>query len=149
MLNLAKGTVTNRRCALHIGRYTGFITLVLAANQILPTSAYADDPVREAEHDVILHMNEQIQELQAKVKELEARLNTITPTAPAHAVGDAPVSAPSLGRHGPRLLPRARNRQKRTRAPASNCASSGISDTGPPTVKAERIPSLSAQWTYS
>ncbi len=97
MLNLAKGTVTNRRCARHVGPYTGFITLVLAVNQILPTSAYADDPVREAEHDVILHMNEQIQELQAKVKELEARLNTITPTAPAHAVGDAPVSAPSLG----------------------------------------------------
>src|SRR6266404_4954188 len=69
MLNLAKGTVTNRRCALHIGRYTGFITLVLAVNQILPTSAYADDPAHEAEHDVILHMNEQIQELQAKVKE--------------------------------------------------------------------------------
>jgi hypothetical protein len=75
---------------------------VLAVNQILPTSAYADDPAHEAEHDVILHMNEQIQELQAKVKELEARLNTITPTAPAHAVGvDAPVSAPSLG--APRL----------------------------------------------
>ncbi len=83
MLNLAKGTVTNRRCARHVGRCTGFITLVLAVNQILPTSAYADDPAHEAEHDVILHMNEQIQELQAKAKELETRLNTITPAAPA------------------------------------------------------------------
>jgi hypothetical protein len=98
MFNFARDTVTNSRCARHVVRYTGFITLVLAVNQTLPTSAYADDPAHEAEHDVILHMNEQIQELQAKVKELEARLNTITSTAPAHAVGvDAPVSAPSLG----------------------------------------------------
>ena len=98
MLNFAKDSVANGRCARNARVYTGAIALLLALNQILPASSYADEPPHEGDHDAIRHMNEQIQELQAKVKDLEARLNAVTASAPARGVEiDPPISTPPVG----------------------------------------------------
>jgi hypothetical protein len=79
MVNFAKDTLTNRSRARRVRVCGNAIALLLALNQIAPAPAYADDSPRDAEHNAIRRMNEQIQELQAKVKELEARLNAEAP----------------------------------------------------------------------
>jgi hypothetical protein len=78
MANLAKGTATYRNSTRRVRIFGGAIALLLAFNQFIAVSAHADDPPRRDEEDAIRRMNEQILELQAKVKELEARLNGTT-----------------------------------------------------------------------
>jgi hypothetical protein len=95
MANFAKYTSSNRSSARHVRVYSGTIALLLALCQIVPAPTYADDPPREAERDAIRRMNEQILELQAKVKELEARLNDFKGGATQGAIeSSAPPSAP-------------------------------------------------------
>jgi len=74
--------------------------IFLALVPSLPAATFADDPPRSDEHEALLRMNEQIQELQSKVKELEARLNGGTAIAPHTAIessvpANAPVEIPS------------------------------------------------------
>jgi hypothetical protein len=95
MANFAKYTSSNRSSARHVRVYGGTIALLLALCPIAPAPTYADDPPREAERDAIRRMNEQILELQAKVKELEARLNDFQGGATQGAIeSSAPPSAP-------------------------------------------------------
>jgi hypothetical protein len=86
MPNFAKNTVTNKTSARHVRVYGGVIALLLTLIQIMPAVTYADDQPRADEQDAIRLMNEQIQELQAKLKELEARLNSVTGSATHEAV---------------------------------------------------------------
>jgi hypothetical protein len=86
MPNFAKDTVTSRRSPRHVLVYGGALALLLALNQTVTTSAYADDQAQADEREALRRMNDQIQELQAKVKELEARLNDVKGGAPPGAV---------------------------------------------------------------
>ena len=95
MVNIAKDAVPTRRSIHHLRVCGATFALVLALIQVAPAVSYADDPLRADEHDAILRMNEQIQELQAKVKELEARLNGGAGAAPhARAESGAAANAP-------------------------------------------------------
>ena len=60
MSNFAKDTLTNKRPARRIRTYGGAIALLLALNQIVTTSVYADDQPRAAESNAIRRMNEQM-----------------------------------------------------------------------------------------
>jgi hypothetical protein len=94
MFTFAEDTLKNRRAGHHVRVCGGAIALLLALNHIVLTSTYADDHRRGAKREAMRHMNEQIQELQAKVTELEARLNAMAASAPARTVDTvAPVSA--------------------------------------------------------
>lgn len=84
MPNSAKHTVTTRRSTRSTLGYGGALALLVALTQTVTPSVYADDQARADESKEIRRMNEQIQELQTKVKELEARLNSVT--APRAAV---------------------------------------------------------------
>jgi hypothetical protein len=86
MPNFAKDAVTSRRFPRHVLVYGGALALLLALNQTVTASAYADDQAQADEREALRRMNEQIQELQAKVKELEARLNGVTGSTPHAAV---------------------------------------------------------------
>jgi hypothetical protein len=85
MTNLPKNTVTNRNSARRARLFGGTVALLLAFNQIVAASTQADDQPLADERNAMRRMNEQIQELQAKVKELEARLNGVTGGAPPAA----------------------------------------------------------------
>src|SRR5467141_2098281 len=74
MFNFAKELFTNSSCARHARIYGSAIALVLATSQIVTISAYADDLTRELERQEIRQINREIQELQTKVKEIEARV---------------------------------------------------------------------------
>jgi len=96
MPNFAKDTVTNRNCTRHVRAFGGALVLFLAFNQIVAASTQADDQSRADERNALRRMNEQILELQAKVKELEARLNDVKGGASPGAVeSSAPRSAPA------------------------------------------------------
>jgi hypothetical protein len=82
MPNSAKDTLTSRRSTRSALVQGGALALLLALNQTLTASVYADDQPQAEASNAIRRMNEQIQELQAKVKELEARLNGITESTP-------------------------------------------------------------------
>jgi hypothetical protein len=75
MFIFARNTTTTRSCAHHATAWCGALVLLFALSQISVASACADDDPSESERDTIRRMNEQIRELQAKVKELEERLN--------------------------------------------------------------------------
>jgi hypothetical protein len=94
MPNFAKDTVTNRNRTRHVRAFGGALVLFLAFNQMVAASTQADDPSRADERNAIRRMNEQILELQAKVKELEVRLNDVKGAASPGAVeSSAPHSA--------------------------------------------------------
>jgi len=95
MVNFAKETITSRNCGRHVRVHGGALALLLILSQVAPASTYADDPPHEAERDAIRRMDEQIQELQAKVKELEARLNGVTASA-SHGAVESSASANNL-----------------------------------------------------
>src|ERR1700688_294380 len=86
MPNSAKDTVTSRRSNRSALVYGGALALLLALTQTVTPSVYADDQPQADESKAIRRLNEQIQELQTKVKELEARLNSVTGTTPRAAV---------------------------------------------------------------
>jgi hypothetical protein len=86
MPNFAKDTVTNRNSNRHVRVFGGAVALFLAFNQMVAASTQADDQPRTDEQNAIRRMNEQIQELQAKVKELEARLNDVKGSASPGAI---------------------------------------------------------------
>jgi len=96
MPNFAKNTVTNRSCTRHVRVFGGAIALFLAFNQIVMASTHADDQSHVDERNAIRRMNEQIQELQAKVRELEARLNDVKGSASPGAIqGGTPSNPPA------------------------------------------------------
>lgn len=86
MPNFAKDTVTSRRSPRHVMVYGGALALLLVLHQTVTASAYADDQAHADEREALRRMNEQIQELQANVKELEARLNDVKGGASPGAV---------------------------------------------------------------
>lgn len=70
--------------------------VLLALGQTVANSAYADDHSCVDKPDAMRLMNEQLQELQARVKQLEARLNGVTNVPPQAFLKDpAPAEAPS------------------------------------------------------
>jgi hypothetical protein len=93
MANFARETVTNRSFTRLMRLYGGAIVL-LVMMQTMPSTTQADDQPRTDEQEAIRRMNQQIQELQAKVKELEARLNTTAGAAP-HITGETNATAPA------------------------------------------------------
>src|ERR1700736_655636 len=95
MANFSKDTVAGNR-SIRRGRAGVALALFLTLVPILPAATFADDPPRSDEHDALLRMNEQIQELQSKVKELEARLNGVTAIAPHTTIENSvPAKAPA------------------------------------------------------
>jgi hypothetical protein len=122
MANFAKGPVTNRSHTGHVGVYGGAIALLLVLIQIMPGAAYADDPPRVDAVDAIRRMNEQILELQAKVKELEARLNAVTESTPHTAVetSDRANSPAEVTPPSPTTAPAAQETQEKFPAPRVN-----------------------------
>jgi hypothetical protein len=101
MLNFAKDVVIIRKCARYIRIFACAIAVLPALNQIVAASTCADDQPGEADRDAIRRMTEQIQELQAHVRELEAKLNGATgggsrDVIDSHAPSDPPsdVSSP-------------------------------------------------------
>ena len=94
MVNFAKEAITSRNRSRRVRVYGSALALLLTLGSVAPASTRADDPPHEAERDALLRMNEQIQELQAKIKELEARLNGVTEgTSHGGVEGSAPASA--------------------------------------------------------
>jgi hypothetical protein len=121
MVNFAQDTVTTRSFIHHLRVYGATFALMLALIQIVPAVSYADDPPRADEHDAIRRMNEQIQELQARVKELEARLNGGTGGAPpAAAESGAAANAPLEVTPPPAPLPAAQESQENNATPRVN-----------------------------
>jgi len=101
MPNFRKDTVKSRRFPRHVLVYGGALALLLALNQTAKASAWGGDQAQADEREALRRMNEQIQELQAKVKELEARLNGVTGSTPHAAVessttANVPMEATSL-----------------------------------------------------
>jgi len=92
MANFVKDALTNRSSTRHVRVYGGAIILLVALIQIMPAATYADDQPHTDEQEAIRRMNEQIQELQAKVKELEARLNG-APGGEPHAAVESSATA--------------------------------------------------------
>jgi hypothetical protein len=92
MTNLPKDAVTNRNSARRVRLFGGAVALLLTFTQIMAASPQADDQPLVDERNTMRRMNEQIQELQAKVKELEARLNGVTGGTP-HAAAESSVTA--------------------------------------------------------
>jgi hypothetical protein len=119
MANFAKNTVTNRISTRHVRAFGGVIALLLAVNQIVPPSTYADDQSSADERNAIRRMNEQIQELQAKVKELEARLNGVAGgTSRGGVEGSAPISASDVTPPPPPTPSAAQESQENSPAPS-------------------------------
>jgi hypothetical protein len=85
MLNFALDALLWRGCAYHLRVCGRALALLLVLNQIAIARTFAADDPPGAEQDTIRRMNEQILELQAKVKELEGRLNVIAALTPARA----------------------------------------------------------------
>lgn len=94
MFNFAKQTVLVRRYAPRIRAYASAIALLLVFHHFIPESIYADDQPSKTDQDAIHRMNEQIQELQARVKELETKLNAISPSIPARPVESSNPAGP-------------------------------------------------------
>jgi hypothetical protein len=95
MANLPKDTVTSRNSAHRVRLFGGAVALLLTFTQIAAASPQADDQPLVDERNAMRRMNEQIQELQARVKELEARLNGVNGGTPhAAAESSATASAP-------------------------------------------------------
>jgi hypothetical protein len=103
MAIFSQDTVTNRTPTQHLRAYIGAVALLLVLILIAPPSTRADDPPRPDDREAIRRMNEQIQELQAKVKELEARLDAATGNAPRAAVENN-VTASTRSEATPPLL---------------------------------------------
>jgi hypothetical protein len=96
MPTFCKNTGRSSSSARHLRLYGSAFALVAALIHILPLATHANDQQSGDEVDAIRRMNEQIQQLQAKVKELEARLNGVTAGSPRGAVeNDATANAPS------------------------------------------------------
>jgi hypothetical protein len=96
MLNFALDALLWRACAYHLRVCGRALVLLLVLNQIVITRTFAADDPPGTEQDTIRRMNEQILELQTKVKELEGRLNAIAAVTPARASDrDIPVAETS------------------------------------------------------
>ncbi|HET7106308.1 MAG TPA: hypothetical protein VFI38_05825 [Candidatus Acidoferrum sp.] len=96
MLRFAKVVVLVRSCARWIRPYAVAIAMLVAFNQFVLPVIHAGDQTSKDEQDAIRRMNEQIQELQAKVKELETRLNEVTGAGLRGTLqGTATANAPS------------------------------------------------------
>lgn len=104
MANFASDTLRNRRSTRHVLVYGSAIGVLLAFNQIVTASAHADDQPYADERDAIRRMNEQIQELQEKVMELEARLNDVKGNASPGAIQSSTPGNP-LAEVTPRPAP--------------------------------------------
>jgi hypothetical protein len=85
----ARGIFTRRSCACRVRACGVTLALLFAISQTSLPLALADDDPSGAEGDTIRHMSEQIRELQAKVKELEDRLNSAAVNSPARIVPDS------------------------------------------------------------
>jgi hypothetical protein len=97
MFNFRKDILTRRSYARRVRLCIGALALLPALNQIVITSTYAGDDHDRAERDTIRLMSDQIQELQAKVKELEGRLNAIAAATPGPVRDSSvPVAATPL-----------------------------------------------------
>jgi hypothetical protein len=104
MFNFGKGILTSKSWTRHLHANLGALGLLLAFNQILLAPTYGEDDLHKADGDTIRRMNEQIQDLQAKMKELEERLNAIAANTPARA-GDSSVSVVASPSETPTLTP--------------------------------------------
>ena len=93
MVNFSTAILPKR--SRHARIFGGALALLLALNQFLVASSFADDDPGRAERDAIRRMNEQIQELQARVKELEGRLNAMSASTAARASDNAIPVQPS------------------------------------------------------
>jgi len=111
MTKFAQNPLTNRHSTRYVRVYVGTLALLLVLNQIVTVSAFADGQQHTDESNAIRRMNEEIQELQAKVKELEARLNdfkegakggrpraTVESSRSSHSEATPPLT-PSLAVH--------------------------------------------------
>jgi hypothetical protein len=95
----ARDIFTRRSCAYRIRACGVTLALLFAISQTSVPLVRADDDPNGTEGDTIRHMSEQIQELQAKVKELEDRLNSAAVNSHARIVPDsttADVTAPAV-----------------------------------------------------
>jgi hypothetical protein len=104
MFNFGKGILTSKSWTRHLRANLGALGLLLAFNQILLAPTYGEDDPHKADADTIRRMNEQIQDLQAKVKELERRLNALAANTPARA-GDSGVPVVASPSEAPTLTP--------------------------------------------
>jgi len=96
MLTFAKACIKIESVGRHIRNCGGAIAILLLLNQFVPISTHAADPQQEIDGDAIRRMNEQIQELQAEVKQLQARLDAAGLSAPARAAASSiPAATPS------------------------------------------------------
>jgi two-component system, sensor histidine kinase and response regulator len=84
MVNSQKEAVTGKKFAHRSRTWSVAIGALLALGLMAPAS-YADDQPGGAEREALRHISEQIQELQVKLKELEARLN-VTGSVPPEGV---------------------------------------------------------------
>jgi hypothetical protein len=100
MTNFVKHTLMDRRSLRSARLSRGTPAFLLLAFLSAAPASYADDQPRSDEQNAIRRMNEQIEELQARVRELEARVNGTAPSVPpvsvesgAPATASAPVEA--------------------------------------------------------
>jgi hypothetical protein len=118
MSNSAKDTLTNKRPTRRIRAYGGAIALLLVLNQIGTTCVYADDQPRADESNAIRRMNEQIQELQAKVMALEAKLNDVKGAPHGDVEPNTPSRAPAVATPPPAPSPAVQDAPENNSAPS-------------------------------
>jgi hypothetical protein len=90
MVNSRKEAVTGKKFAHRSRTWSVAIGALLALGLMAPAS-YADDQPGGAEREALRHISEQIQELQVKLKELEARLN-VTGSVPPEGADPSAVA---------------------------------------------------------
>lgn len=102
MVNFVKDMFTTRSSTHHLPFYRAVFALLFALIPVVPAATYADERPRADEADALRRMNKQIQELQARVKELEDRLNGGAGGAP-HAGAESSAAANATGEVTPPL----------------------------------------------
>jgi hypothetical protein len=119
MAKLAKDSVSNKCRWNYVRLWGGAMALFLVLSQSLAASGRPDDPPRADEQDAIRRMNEQILELQARVKELEARLQDIKGIAsPGAAEKNLPGGPPAEVTPAPAPPPLVQESQDNTSVPS-------------------------------
>jgi hypothetical protein len=101
MVNSVKAILTSRGCVCRLRVYGGALAWVLVLTHIAISSTYANDDPREADRETMRRVHEQLQELKAKVTELEARLNALGASTATPAADVGVPGSPSSGASPP------------------------------------------------
>jgi hypothetical protein len=108
----------------------GALAIFLALIPIFPAVTFADDPPRVTEQETLLRMKEQIQELQSRVKELEARLDGVSVSTPRAAIESSATTNAPVEIKSPPLAPASASQEPPENNPAPSVKLRIFGDVG-------------------